>query len=101
VEDRRNGVPIDLLPAGKVLKRGCKVPFPRPGKVAEQFQIVSLEDLISLKLDSAANSPLRRLRDKTDVIELVIRCKLSRDLAVNPAVRTLYLETWDALQAEK
>ena len=101
VEDRRNGVQIDLLSAGKVLKRGCKVPFPRPGKVAEHLQIVTLEDLISLKLDSAANSPLRRLRDKTDVIELVTRRKLPRDLAVNPVVRALYTETWDALQAEK
>jgi len=34
-EDRRNGVLIDLLPAGKVLKRGCKVPFPQLGKVSE------------------------------------------------------------------
>ena len=51
VEDRRNGVFIDLLPAGKVLKRGCKVPFPQPGKVVEELQIVKLEELISLKLD--------------------------------------------------
>ena len=101
VEDRRNGVQIDLLPAGKVLKRGCKVPFPQPGKATEHLQIVTLEDLISLKLDSAAHSPLRRLRDKTDVIELITRRKLPRDLAVNPAVRTLFIETWDALQAEK
>lgn len=101
VEDRRNGVLIDLLPAGKVLKRGCKVPFPQPDKVAEQFQIVSLEELLSLKLDSAANSPLRRHKDKTDVIELITRRKLPRDLAVNPAVKSLYTETWDALKAEK
>ena len=26
---------IDLLPAGRVLKRGCKVPFPQPTAVAE------------------------------------------------------------------
>jgi hypothetical protein len=26
---------------------------------------------------------------------------LPRDLAVHPAVRALYTETWDALQAEK
>ena len=30
-----------------------------------------------------------------------LRCKLPRDLAVNPVVRALYTETWDALQAEK
>ncbi len=101
VEDRRNGVLIDLLPAGKFLKHGCKVPFPQPVKAAEQFQIVSLEELISLKLDSWNNSQNRRLKDKADVVELILRRKLPRDLAVNPAIRTLYTETWDALQAEK
>ncbi len=64
VEDRRNGVQIDLLPAGKVLKRGCKVPFPQPTTVTEQFQIVKLEELIALKLDSWAGSPVRRHKDK-------------------------------------
>jgi hypothetical protein len=101
VEDRRNGVQIDLLPAGKVLKRGCQVPFPQPAKIAEVFQIVPLAELISLKLDSWAGSPARRLKDKADVNELILRRKLPRDLAVDPAVRPLYLETWDALQAEK
>jgi len=100
VEDRRNGVQVDLLPAGKVLKRGCKVPFPQPTKATEKLQIVGLEQLLSLKLDSSAHSPLRRLWDKTDVVELILRRKLPRDLAVAPAVRSLYLETWDALQAE-
>jgi hypothetical protein len=60
-----------------------------------------LEELISLKLDSWANSPLRRLRDKTDVVELILRRKLPRGLAVLAAVRDMYLETWNALQAEK
>ena len=101
VEDRRNGVKIDLLPAGRVLQRGCKIPFPQPGKVTEQLQIVKLEELISLKLDSWASSPVRRHKDKTDVIELIKYRNLPRDLAVNPAVRALYTETWDALQNEK
>jgi len=59
VEDRRNGVAVDLLPAGKVLKRGCKVPFPQPVKATDTLQIVKLKELLSLKLDSAAHSPLR------------------------------------------
>ncbi|HEV2693169.1 MAG TPA: hypothetical protein VG347_09770 [Verrucomicrobiae bacterium] len=100
VEDRRNGVEIDLLPAGRVLKRGCKIPFPEPVKVTEQFQIISLEELLSLKLDSWNNSPNRRHKDKTDVIELILRKKLARDFAVNPAISTLYTDTWDALQKE-
>jgi hypothetical protein len=100
VEDRRNGVIIDLLPAGRILKGGCKVPFPQPPKISEQLQIVTLEELVSLKLDSWSGSPLRRHKDKSDVIELILRRKLPRDLAVAQAVRSLYTETWDALQAE-
>jgi hypothetical protein len=101
VEDRRNSVQIDLLPAGQVLQRGCKVPFPQPGKVAEQIQIVTLEELIALRLDSWVNSPNRRLKDKADVVELIKYRKLPRNLAIHPAVRALYLETWDALATEK
>jgi hypothetical protein len=101
VQDRRNGVEIDLLPAGGILKRGCKVPFPDVKNVAETLQIISLEELLSLKLDSWSNSPNYRHKDKSDVIELIKYRKLPRDLAINPAVRPLYLETWDALQAEK
>jgi hypothetical protein len=101
VEDRRNGVLIDLLPAGRVLKRGCKVPFPQPTKVAEQFQIVPLEELLSLKLDSWNNSPNKQIKDKSDVVELILRRQLPRDLVIHPSVRTLYTETWNAIQAEK
>lgn len=100
VQDKRTSVIIDLLPAGRVVKSGCKVPFPIPTSVAERPQIVDLASLISLKLDSWKNSPLRRLRDKTDVVELIIRRKLPRDLAVAEPVRALYLEIWDGLKAE-
>lgn len=101
VEDRRNEVKIDLLPAGRVLKRGCKVPFPEAKTVADILQFISLEELISLKLDSWAGSPVRRHKDKTDVIELIKYRKLPRELAIHPAVLALYTETWDALQAEE
>jgi hypothetical protein len=92
---------IDLLPAGKVLKQGCKVPFPMPTVASDLLQIVGLEKLISLKLDSWANSPLRRARDRGDVIEIILRRKLPRGLAVDPAVLQSYLEIWDGLKAEK
>ena len=101
VEDRRNGVLIDLLPAGKVVKRGCKIPFPQPRSVTDKLQLISLEELLALKLDSWSGSPVRRHKDKTDVIELIKYRNLPRDLAINPAVRALYTETWDALQNEK
>ncbi|HZV33424.1 MAG TPA: hypothetical protein VFB72_02520, partial [Verrucomicrobiae bacterium] len=79
---------------------GCNVPFPLPQKSADKPQIVSLENLISLKLDSWSNSPLRRSQDKADVVALITRRKLPRDLAVAEPVRNLYLELWDGLQAE-
>jgi len=101
VEDRRTHTFVDLLPAGSVVKSGCTVPFPQPTKATPDLQIASIEELISLKLDSWKNSPLKRLRDKTDVVELILRRKLPRSLAINPAVRPLYEETWDAIRAEK
>lgn len=98
--DNRNQVKIDLLPGGRVLRRGCQVPFPNPATVADTPQLIGLADLISLKLDSSRVSPLRRLKDKADVVELISRRNLPRDLAVASAVRDLYLETWDGLKAE-
>ncbi len=101
VQDRRNGVFVDLLPGGRVMRHGSGVPFPEPTEVSEQPQFVRLEQLISLKLDSWVGSPTRRHKDKTDVIELIQARRLPRELNVADAVRQHYLETWDALQAER
>ncbi len=76
VEDRRNGVLIRPA-AGEGFLNAAASPFPQPSKVAEQFQIVSLEELLSLKLDSWNNSPNKRLKDKSDVVELILRRQLS------------------------
>jgi hypothetical protein len=100
VVDQRNQVKIDLLPAGKVLRHGCKVPFPEPRTVSDRPRFVTLEELISLKLDSWSNNPTSRLKDKADVVELIKNRNLPRDLAVAQAVGQDYLETWDALKAE-
>src|ERR1051325_6301496 len=98
-QHRYNGIFVDLLPAGCVVKQGCKVPFPQPRKITGELQLVSLEQLISLKLDSWTGSPGKRLRDKADVTELILRRNLPRDLAVAPSVQEQYIEIWDTLQA--
>ncbi len=100
-KDNRNGVLINLLPAGRVLKSGCEVPFPVPRAVRDQPQFASLEELISLKLDSWLNSPVQRLKDKADVVELIQARRLPRELAVHEAVRVCYQETWGALARER
>jgi hypothetical protein len=101
VKDTRNGVVINVLPAGRVLKSGCQVPFPTPQEVKDQPDFVPLEKLISLKLDSWSNSPTRRLKDKADVIELIKVLHLPRELVLDEPVRALYRETWDALATEQ
>jgi hypothetical protein len=101
VKDRETGVIVDLLPAGHVVKNGCKVPFPQPTKASDQPQFVPIEKLISLKLDSWFASKTSRLRDKADVIELIIRRQLPRDLAVDEAIKGLYVAAWDELKAEQ
>jgi hypothetical protein len=77
------------------------VPFPEPNVVSETPRFVTMEKLLSLKLDSWSTNPNWRLKDKADVIELIKVLKLPRDLAVDEPVRVLYSETWDALRAEK
>lgn len=66
----------------------------------ETPQFVALEKLISLKLDSWSNTPTRRHKDQTDVIELIEALHLPRTLPVDDPVRALYVETWDALATE-
>jgi hypothetical protein len=101
VVDKRNSALINLLPAGRVLRRACRIPFPDAIDVWEEPRFVSLEKLISLKLDSWSNNPNYRLKDKADVIELIKALHLPRELPVDDAIRALYLETWDALASEK
>ena len=88
------------MPAGRVLRRGCKVPLPKALDVWDVPRFVSLTQLIALKLDSWSNNPHRRHKDKTDVIELIKALGLPRELDVDEAVRLLYVETWDALAAD-
>ncbi|HEV2330518.1 MAG TPA: hypothetical protein VGY56_17180 [Verrucomicrobiae bacterium] len=40
VEDRRNEVKIDRLPAGRVFKQGCKLPFPEAKTVTDSLQFI-------------------------------------------------------------
>jgi hypothetical protein len=91
---------IDLLPGGQVLRTGCQVPFPEPTEVSAEPRIVSLPDLVSLKLDSCRVSPLLRAKDKADVVELILARNLPRDFFVAAVIRDSYEEVWDELQVE-
>jgi len=98
--DARNDVKIDLLPAGKVLRHGCQVLFPEPTEVSDLPKFITLQQLISLKLDSWKVTPLNRSQDKADVVQLIARRNLPRNFNVATPVQPLYHEIWDGLQAE-
>src|SRR5205085_3976029 len=83
VVDQDPRVRIDLLPAGKCLKAACQVPFPQPPAGFAIMLPVDLETLLSLKLDSWKHSPARRMQDKADVAELILRNNLPRDLTLH------------------
>ena len=46
------------------------------------------------------HTPMRRMRDRADVAELIMRNSLPRDLKVYRAIKDEYLALWDALAAE-
>ena len=100
VVDNHRRVRIDLLPAGKCLKFDCEVPFPHPPALPTIMHPVDLPTLISLKLDSWKHSPTRRMQDKADAAELIMRNELPREFSVHPAVAEEYRALWDALAAE-
>jgi hypothetical protein len=83
-----------------VLRTGCQVPFPEPTEVSAEPRIVSLPDLVSLKLDSCRVSPLLRAKDKAEVVELILARNLPRDFFVAAVIRDSYEEVWDGLRAE-
>lgn len=101
VRDRKTGVQINFLPAGRVLRAACRVPFPTPSVVRAQPHFVTLEQLLGLKLDSWSASPTSRIKDKADVVELIKALKLPREFPVTEAVRPAYQTIWDALDAER
>ena len=87
VLDRDNKVRVDILKAGCTVCSSNCVLFPKPHK---QGGYVTIEQLISLKLDSA------RSKDFGDVGELIKVNKLPRNLKVNMAVAHRYKRIWDA-----
>ena len=94
--DRENKVELDLLPAGKTIG-SAKVSFPVPMHLSKTLTLIRLEELISLKLSSWESQPILRAKDQADVVELIVRGALPRDLKVDIFVRKLYDDLWDGI----
>ncbi len=96
VTDRDTKVEIDVLPGGGKVGPG-PLTFPMPVHVSEQPQILSLPELISMKLSSHMGSPFDRARDYSDVVELVKANQPPRELGVDSMVQDQYHKIWDGL----
>ena len=100
VTDRETKVEIDVLPGGGKVGPG-PVAFPMPTKVSDKPQILTLHELISLKLSSHMGSPIDRAQDYADAIKLIQVNHPPRDLAVDISVRELYHSLWDQIHVKK
>lgn len=97
VTDRETKVEIDLLQAGSAMG-GSSVSFPKPQKVSDQPQILSLDKLLSLKLATYQRSPVSRAKDYGDAVELIKANKPPKHLSVHPSIKKLFQETWEQLK---
>jgi hypothetical protein len=100
----RAGVPIEVLLTGEYPGDGKPKPvsFPDPATSAIEIdgvQVLTLENLIELKLASGMTAP-DRLKDLADVQELVKLRGLDESFAekLNPYVRDQYLQLWRAVE---
>ena len=71
-----------------------------PTRVSEEPQILTLDDLISLKLSSYTGSPIRRAQDYADAIKLIEANDPPRDFQIDPSVEGLYRQIWDSLHGD-
>ena len=100
VTDRVSKVEVNLLPGGKSVGPGPLM-LPMPEQASEEPNIVDLRTLVEIKLSSYMGSPLSRLRDLADVIELIRASNMERNFLMADQVGPVYLETWDGLRVEE
>lgn len=104
LRDTTHNVNIDVLLAFDYPGDGKPKPvqFPDPAVVARRGKCASflpLSTLVELKLASGSSAP-HRLKDLSDVLELIRVAKLDRALGdeLDESVRAKYLELWEAAQ---
>jgi hypothetical protein len=103
--DARTGVRIEVVTTGDYPGDGKPkaVAFPDPSQVRferDGLWLITLEKLIELKLASGLSAP-HRLKDLSDVQDLIIRLKLPLDLAdqLDVSVRAEYRRLWEIAQS--
>ena len=91
-------VEVDLLPGGRKVDPG-PLTFPVPEKVSAQPQILTLQNLISLKLSTYIGRGVHRIQDYADIIKLIEANHLPRNYDVDAKVRDAYQKAWDEMHS--
>jgi hypothetical protein len=106
LRDTASGVRVEFLITGGYPGDGRPKPvaFPDPASVAveiEGIRYLGLPTLIELKLASGMTGGIHRLKDITDVVELIKTLSLPREFggSIDPFVRDKFHELWDAIAA--
>lgn len=104
LRDTELGVRVEFLVTGDYPGDGKPKPiaFPNPELVSEErngIRCLQLPRLVELKLASGMSN-LQRMRDLSDVVDMIRTLNLPRELAdeLDETVRGRYLEFWDSLQ---
>jgi len=102
--DTRTGVKIEVVTTGEYPGDGKPKPVAFPDPIDTRFQreglwLITLEKLLELKLASGLSAP-HRLRDLSDVQELIARLKLPPEFAdkLDESVRGEYRRLWQNAQ---
>lgn len=105
--DTDTGIRIEVVTTGEYPGDGKPKPvaFPNPAHARferEGIWLITLEKLIELKLASGLSAP-HRLKDLSDVQDLIVRLNLANDFAngLDPSVREEYRRLWDAAQTAR
>ncbi len=108
LRDTENGVRIEFLIAGEFPGDGKAKPvaFPEPERVMVErdgIRLLNLEALIELKLASGMTGGIERLKDITDVVEVIKMLRLPETIAdrLNPYVGGRYRELWQEIEASR
>jgi hypothetical protein len=104
LRDTSTGVQVEFITTGEYPGDGKPKPvrFPDPATVSVErdgYPVLALPKLIELKLASGLSAS-HRMRDLSDVQDLIRRLDLPRDLGeqLDPSVRETYFQYWEAIQ---
>jgi hypothetical protein len=96
--DRETKIEVDILPGGGFVGPG-PLKLPLPTEVVLEPKMLSFEQLIATKLSSYMGNPVIRLKDLSDVTELLKANLPSRNLDLPSEVKEEYLSLWDRLKS--